>query len=260
MRCILAAAVLFCCAAGPAVAADGPSPPCGGRTDTKTDIKYADLGAPATLRVWRAGSLGALWTPPDCLEWSIGTFGVLIAVAGRFDGVPDTSRLLHRLATVSRLKTIRYWSFTRKKWRNLLTGAGALKSSDRTQERADFASHEFQTSHDYFTWQKENSLASGVVLRTRFKEISDRKIVFDQVNLTASRILTLTVLEPNGFQSRFFIEREYGDVWRYYSLTRFGAPERVLSDAQLASVINRNIAIYRYLGGLPMEREPPGAP
>lgn len=109
-------------------------------------------------------------------------------------------------------------------------------------------------------WQKENSIASGMVLEGQFNHLSTHKIVFEQVNLSPSHVLWSKVLAPREFETTYFLEKESAVVWRYYSLTRFGAVERPLSDGQLASVINRSVAIYRYLAGVSQDREPPAAP
>ena len=136
----------------------------------------------------------------------------------------------------------------------------ALDGPDKALKRQDFGIGDIAAGRDYFMWQEENSPASGVILRTRFHELSAHRIVFEQVNLTASRILMVTVLEPYEYRAIHFIEREAGSVWRYYSLTRIGREGGSVSTDRIASTINRSVALYRYLGGLPMEREPPGAP
>lgn len=255
VRCAFLSALLMF-SASPVMATDGPAPPC----DDATLSVFANPGEPASVRAWPAASLPASWIPPACLKWHDKNFAVLVAVAGRFDGVAKAAELLQRLAAVSRLTTIRYWSFSRKEWRTLLDKATALDAPDRARERTDFSSGELETARDYFMWQKENSPASGMILRTRFREISDRRLVFDQVNITASDILMITILEPYAFRTRYFMERESGSTWRYHSLTRFGTADQTLTEGQIASVINRSVAIFRYLGGLPMEREPPAAP
>lgn len=239
-----------------AVAAEGPQPPCGGLPHPA----YARLGEPAALREWRSDALPAGWTPAACLQWSDRDFAAVIAVAGRFDTVSNAPELLARLVSTSQLKTIRYWSYSRKTWRDLLAEAVALDGPDKALKRQDFRIRDIAAGRDYFTWQEENSPASGVILRTRFHEISEGRIVFEQVNLTASRILMVTVLEPYEYRATHFIEREAGAVWRYYSLTRIGRQGGSVTTDQIASMINRSVALYRYLGGLPMEREPPGAP
>lgn len=217
-------------------------------------------GEPASVQAWSRAALSATWNPPTCLRWPDNNFAVLVGVAGRLPDIADSTVLLQRLAAVSRLKTIKYWSFSRKRWRTLLDDAAALEGPGKARRRVDFKPEELIPGRSYFLWQKENSLASGVILRARFREISVDRIVFDQVNVTPSRIFTVTVLEPYAFQTTYFMERERGPVWRYYSLTRFGTADQELTQGQIASVMNRSAAIFRYLGGLPMDREPPAAP
>lgn len=256
LRCLLGVSLVASVCTDAATAGDGPIPPCA-ETTVPT---YPILGEPAAVRTWSFAGLSSGWTPPDCLEWGNRNFAVLVTVAGRFGPAASSKTLLQRLANVSRLKTIRYWSYSRKEWRHLLDEAMALKGSDPNQIRADFDPTEFEPNRDFFMWQKENSLASGVVLATRFRDISKRRLIFDQINITASTILTMTILEPRAFQTTYFLERESDDVWRYFSLTRFGATGETLSKGEIASIINRSVALFRYLGALPMTREPAAAP
>ena len=242
--------------ASPASAAEGPQPPCGGLPHPA----YARLGEPAAVREWRSDALPTGWAPAACLQWNERNFAAVIAVAGRFETVSDAPELLARLVSTSQLKTIRYWSYSRKTWRDLLAETVALDGPDKALKRQEFGIGDIAAGRDYFMWQEENSPASGVILRTRFHELSAHRIVFEQVNLTASRILMVTVLEPYEYRAIHFIEREAGSVWRYYSLTRIGREGGSVSTDRIASTINRSVALYRYLGGLPMEREPPGAP
>jgi hypothetical protein len=255
VRYVLSAAVFICYATAPAIAADGPVPPCGG-----DGTVFAELGAPATVRVWRPDTLGAPWVPPTCLQWQVRDFAAIIAVAGRIGGITDKAQFLKRLTSTTAMKQIQYWSFSRKTWRSLFAEIDTLTGPDRKLTRQDIGIHEIRTGQDYFMWQKENSIASGMVLRGRFNHISQRRIVFEQINLSASHVLWAKILAPREYETVYFLEHESGDVWRYYSLTRFGAAERPLSEAPLASIINRSVAIYRYLASVPQDREPPAAP
>jgi hypothetical protein len=60
-------------------------------------------------------------------------------------------------------------------------------------------------------------------------------------------------------QSICFLDRESKDVWRYYNLTRMPKQASVLTMGHDASFINRAVALYRYLAGIPADQEPPAA-
>jgi hypothetical protein len=176
------------------------------------------------------------------------------------DHISDKTQILRRLVSTAGLRQIRYWSFSRKQWRGLFAHVDTLSGPNRNLKRNDLGLDEIRTGQDYFMWQKEDSIASGMILRSRFEHLAENRVIFKQVNLSESHILWTKILAPDEFETIYFLDHESGDVWRYYSLTRFGAAARPLSDASLASVINRSVAIYRYLAGIPTDREPPAAP
>lgn len=255
-HCAVLATLLLAWTFSSAAAADSPQPPCG----TSLLPHYAALRAPASVWTWNAEALPKPWVPPACLHWKVRDFAALIAVAGRIGGITDRAHLLRRLVSTAGLRHVRYWSFSRKRWRTLFTDVDMLTGPDESLKRADLRLDEIRTGQDYFMWQKENSLASGMVFRGRFTELSRRRIVFQQVNLTASSILMIELLAPKEFETTYFIDRESDGVWRYYSLTRVGTEDTPLSEAPLASLINRNVAIFRYVAGVATDREPPAAP
>jgi hypothetical protein len=219
-----------------------------------------ETGASARIETWSWQDLGEQWIPPNCLGWTKRKFAVLIAVAGRFDSETDGAAVLTRIAAVSRALEIQYWSISRKSWRPLFSEVYALEEPHANSRRPDFEPEALTPGRDYFLWQKENNPASGVVWRMRFAEISPQRIVFEQTNVSPSRVLFITVLERGEHESFFALSREQGGPWSFYNLTRFGTPERPTDHRQVRSLINRLIAIYRHLAGIATDREPPASP
>ena len=64
---------------------------------------------------------------------------------------------------------------------------------------------------------------------------------------------------PGDLQSMYFLDRESDNVWRYYSIVRVGKNANGLIAGNESSSINRAVAFYRYLVGIPTTQEPPGA-
>lgn len=81
-----------------------------------------------------------------------------------------------------------------------------------------------------------------------------------QENMNATRLLVFKVLGVGDYEAVVMLSRHAGDVWNYYHVIRYGDGARPLSDNQRASLINRAVAAFRYLGDLRMDREPPAAP
>ena len=85
-------------------------------------------------------------------------------------------------------------------------------------------------------------------------------LVFDTENTGAVRHLRMPISRPGGMQSITFLDRESQDVWHYYSIMRTSKNAILLTAGYEASSINRAVAFYRYLAGIPTDKEPPAAP
>jgi hypothetical protein len=69
----------------------------------------------------------------------------------------------------------------------------------------------------------------------------------------------VTLFHPGGLQSIYFLDRESENAWRYYSIVRTGKNANGLIAGNEASAINRAVAFYRYVVGIPTDQEPPAA-
>jgi hypothetical protein len=73
------------------------------------------------------------------------------------------------------------------------------------------------------------------------------------------RYLFIPLLHPGEMQSIYFLDRESENVWRYYSIMRTGQNANALIAGNESSAINRAVAFYRSLVGIPTSQEPPAA-
>jgi hypothetical protein len=87
---------------------------------------------------------------------------------------------------------------------------------------------------------------------------SDR-LVYDVENATIMRYLFVTLVHPGEMQSSYFLDRESDNVWRYYCIARTGRKASRLVTGHERSTINRAVAFYRFLAGIPTDQEPPAA-
>ena len=78
-------------------------------------------------------------------------------------------------------------------------------------------------------------------------------------NVPALRYHFVTVVGRGEMQSAYFLDRESYDVWRYYSILRIGKHASWLATENESSSINRAVAVYRYIVGIPTDQEPPAA-
>ena len=90
-------------------------------------------------------------------------------------------------------------------------------------------------------------------------EASADRLVFDVENVSIMRYLFVTLFHPGEMQSIYFLDRESANVWRYYSIARTGRNASRLAAGHQSSSINRAVAFYRSLAGIPTDQEPPAA-
>ena len=90
-------------------------------------------------------------------------------------------------------------------------------------------------------------------------EASADRLVIDVQNVSTIRYLFVPLFHPGEMQSIYFLDRESENVWRYYSIVRTGKNANRLITGNESSEVNRAVAFYRYLVGIPTDREPPAA-
>lgn len=247
--------LLLLCAAASAPAA-GPTPPCG--QGPAPDYPPADQ--PPNIRVWYEGDLQEPWQPPECTGWSPRGFTVLVALAGTFEFRGTTAQLLERIGAISQFDQIQYWSVTRQRWREFIKEAYALIGPDEDLKRADFSAEEMRSGRTLYFWQDENTPAGEIIYKMRARNVDDRRMVINVENVYTQRYFLLTLFRPGEYQFAYFIERGADDTWHYYGMMRAGSGPRLLARGHKSSYINRAAAVYRYVAGIPTDKEPPAAP
>ncbi len=109
-------------------------------------------------------------------------------------------------------------------------------------------------------FQQEDNLSGSAVYRMRIRSVSPDRLVFDTENSSAVRYMLMPIFRPGGMQTITFLDRESQDVWRYYCIMRTSRNASLLTRGSEASSINRALAYYRYLAGIPTDKEPPSSP
>jgi hypothetical protein len=235
----------------------GPVPPCAG--DTVFPVPAA-IGPTPAVEVWYGAELGRPWQPPECLGWQPMNTAIAVAAAGRFRDSGGADAVFARFTKISRLTSMRYWSVTRQIWRQLVPAAHALTGPDPAARREDFLPGELAAGDRYYYWQNENSPAGDVVYRVEIRALSPDRIVLAVENALPVRFLLLPLFEKGEYQFLYFLEREDGDQWRYYSLLRAADSMGVSGEDHEASFINRAVAAFRHVSGIAGDAAPPVAP
>jgi hypothetical protein len=133
-----------------------------------------------------------------------------------------------------------------------------LTGSQPSQRRQDFTPDEMKEGKVLYFEQVDN-LSGKAIYRMHIAEASANRLVFDVENVSTMRYLFLTLFHPGEMQSMYFLDRESDNVWRYYSMVRTGTKASRLTAGHESSSINRAVAYYRRLVGIPTDQEPPAA-
>lgn len=240
---------------GAATAQEAPRPPCGGLQAPA----YAPPGpAPAVAVLTGSAADAEAWQPPPCTGWRQPGFKALAGVAGsfRFEGPPDG--LLGRFGAVSQLPGVRFWSPSDQDWRPLVERAVALAGPGSDQARPDFSAAELRSGRDLY-FRQGGGMTGEVTYRMRLREAGPERLVVETENVSPVRLAIITLFHPGDLQTEYFLERRAGGLWGYYSLTRTGTGASSFTDGREASLVNRAVALFRHVAGLPTDREPPVA-
>jgi hypothetical protein len=245
-------AILLCQAHG--FAQSGPQPPCG-----KEPVPpYPGLDDPAIVKSWRKSDVGSDWRPPACTGWTEVGFSTLVTTVARFRHASEADGLLHRIGAVSGLAGMRYWSTTHKRWQTLIVDAHALTGLQPPQRRKDFTPDEMTEGRLLYFEQVDN-LSGNAIYRMHIAEALADRLVIEIENVSTMRYFFVPVFHPGEMQSIYFLDRESENVWRFYSIVRTGMKANHLIAGNEASAVNRAVAFYRYLVGIPTDQEPPAA-
>jgi hypothetical protein len=185
-------------------------------------------------------------------------FTTLVTTVARFRYASEADSLLRHIGAVSQRTGVRYWSTTHKQWQTLVVDAYAVTDSQSGQRRKDFTPDELTPGKVLYFEQADN-LSGKAIYRMHIAEVSADRLVFDIQNVSTMRYFLIPIFHPGEVQSIYFLDRESDGVWRYYSIVRTGknANRRLMGNE--SSSINRAVAFYRHLAGIPTDQEPPAA-
>ena len=232
----------------------GPQPPC-----AKEPIPpYPGLDDSAIVKSWSESDLSRDWSPPACTGWATAGFTRLVTIAARFRYSSGAEGLLRHMGAISELAGVRYWSTTHKQWQTLVVDAYALTNVRPGQRRNDFTPEEMKQDKILYFEQVDN-LSGKAIYRMHIAEASADRLVIDVENITTMRYLLIPIFHPGEMQSIYFLDRESDNVWRYYSIVRIGKNANRLIAGNESSTVNRAVAFYRHLVGIPTGQEPPAA-
>ena len=230
--------------------AQGPVAPCATPREN-TVPAYGPIDGPPAFASWRNADLGA---GDGCPEAMRGRMALVIALAGRFRDDRSLEDMARHVGAISRTAGLRYWSASDGAWRVLLTEATALSAPDVERRRPDFSADELLSGRVLYTAQRDTRSTDLNVYRLLGRRSGAQRLVIESSNLGPIRFFIVQLFEPGALQVVHILDRLEPGVWGYYGLT---AVRGGTFDSDARSFINRAAAYYRYLAGVPADRDPP---
>jgi hypothetical protein len=219
---------------------------------------YPTVADSPAVKFWTAAELGEHWRPPECTGWTGEGFSTLVTTTARFYHASGMEDLLRQSGAISSLAGMRYWSTTHKSWQTLIPDAYAVTNAQGNQRREDFKPEELKPGSVLYFQQADN-LSGKAIYRLHIREATPDRLVFDVANVTLMKYLILPLFHPGEMQSIYYLERESEEIWRYFGMARTGKNASSLTTGHDASWINRSVAFYRHIAGIPTDQEPPAA-
>jgi hypothetical protein len=239
-----------------AMASDRPTPPA--CLSSGVSPVFPPLNAAPLAQATRAPGGPASPAGASCFEKS-DSAATWITVASIVHSSNNLDAFIERFGSVSTLLAVRYWSTTEQKWRPLVLSASAVASSNATTPRADYSLAELVTGEDRYYSVTDSRSGRAVTYRLRLWPSQPTGLVVEIVNVDAIKQWGITLYAPGGLQTLYFLRKQSPGAWAYYSITRI-LPNSFLAEGHDKSFINRAVAVYRHIAGLPTDAEPPSAP
>ena len=94
----------------------------------------------------------------------------------------------------------------------------------------------------------------------RVLESGPDRIVVATENVTPIRLTVVTLFQPGALQTVQVLQRLAPGSWGYYGLSRTTEDgTSTLAAGHPASYVNRAAALFRFVAGVPTDRDPPMA-
>jgi hypothetical protein len=211
------------------------------------------------VAIWHQEDLPNGWQPAPCSGLKVADGAVIVGLAGSFREPDGLAAILRRLGAVSQQVDIRYWSTSRQAWRPMLEDAAALAAPDAGR-RIDFEPREFRDGARLYAVYDDSDPIGPVIYEMVVQTAGSDGVSLVARNLERGRLMGFTVAEPGALASLLTVQRHEGDLFRYYALVAVALSPMAGAMVPDASHINRAVATFRYVAGIPTDAEPPAAP
>jgi hypothetical protein len=165
--------------------------------------------------------------------------------------------LLGRFGALSQYKSIRFWSVMYETWDDFVASSGFVDGPQGQQVVPDHAPADYVVGRDFYYF--ETSRAGRTIHRMTVRKRTADRIEIATENITPIRFAMATLFEPGSLQSVTFFDRRGPSEWGYFQTIGVGLGSSFITVQSTSPYINRLTAVYRYLAGIPTDRDPPAA-
>ena len=215
-------------------------------------------GASPAVEVWRADEGERALVLAGCGGSELPSGTVLVAVSGTFREPGGIEAVLGRLGAVSRQLEIQAWNGDKETWQPLLEDAAALAGPDAEARRSDFAPGEFRKGAKLHVLYDDADPVGPIVYRMAVHAIDAGGFTLVTKNVVPGRLMGFTMAAAGGIHGVVTVRKE-GSLMRYHALTAIALAPMAAAMVPDAAHVSRAVATFRYLAGIPTDREPPPA-
>jgi hypothetical protein len=210
------------------------------------------LGEPPRITVLHDVTLDRAAGCPDALH---GPAKLFITLTGQFEVAGGVDEITRRLGAISATRGLLYWSVTDEAWRPLIEDAAALQGGPDGSPRADFSAADMRSGRILYFGQNDTRSTGTNTYAMMVRQATEARLVVEVVNVSAVKLAFVTLFEPRSLVSVHVFEHSRDDVWNYRGLTV--VRDGLMVDGHEKSFVNRAAAYYRFLIGVPTDRDPP---
>ncbi len=136
----------------------------------------------------------------------------------------------------------------------------ALQGPEPDQPRPDFTAHEVLSGKNLFFMQKDNLSSNSPVYRMNVRRWGPDGFVVEIENVTPIWFYVVQLSRAHVAHSIYFLKQSAPGTWDYFSTMEAGSVPSMFETRYKKSLINRAIALYRHVAGIPTDQDPPRAP
>jgi len=234
-----------------AVTAD-PLPSCEELGDA--DATFYGVNGEPKVALWQNTSVDLGETCPGLLP---GRFELVVSITARFAFSGSVHDMAARFGAVSATQGLRYWSVTAQRWRPIVSDARALRGPADNLVRPDFSADEVLSGEPLYFLQDDTRSTGKNLYVMKARQISPDELMAASYNVTRIKLFLITVFEAESLSAIHYLRRLAPGEWGYFGVSAARALPATNSER---SFVNRAAAFYRYLAGIPSDKEPPMAP